>query len=242
MSDEQSSSSNATGASTEATGSTEQNLKAEFNRKIDNVETLLRQQSEIIKSLSQKQTPPPQFQQQESSDADLDDLVLTNPREFAKRVTQNAKAEITQDLQKSKSYEDRRQQILNAIVTDYPEALDQSSSLYKKADEYYRSMSADEQRSPIAMKAAFRDAAIDLDIKPKSKRGDTNVDSFSFGNSGGSSSRRTPKDEVAPETTELLALMGMDTSDPVIQAMAKEKSKRQNWGRSQPINTKGKGK
>jgi hypothetical protein len=127
----------------------------------------------------------------------------------------------------------RQQQTVNALYSDYPELANTEDPLSKRADEIFRTFSEDERSNPLAMRAAVREAASEMGIKPKSKRVDTNDDSFSIsgGGSGGGRPTRSRDNDLAPETLEFAERMGMDVKDPKVIERLKERAKRKNWSR-----------
>lgn len=177
------------------------NLQAEVSRKFDNFS------SKFEKSISDLATliKPPAPKAKESK---LSDLIYENPDEFARRVMEQAESNVEKKLNDRQGAQNRQNAVLQTLANSYPEITDSDHPLTKLAIEKYDSMSADEKASPAAYKAAVAEAAIELDIKPKSKRPKSDDDSYV--GAGSSGSRRASKQGIAPETAEFAKLLGVD--------------------------------
>jgi hypothetical protein len=198
------------------------NLKAEMNRKLENTNAQLQQ---VLAAL---QTPKPG--KSESAPA-AKVSVFEDEEAYARRIKDEAKAEVTKELREEAQRTQKYQTIVNQIYSEYPEVSDQNSPLMQRAQEIFKSLPEDEQASAVAMKAAVAQAASEIGVKPKSKRTSSDDDSFSIPSGGGSNSSRRPgrEPEIDSKTLELARLMGRDTSDPKYLERLKNAAKRTNW-------------
>lgn len=137
---------------------------------------------------------------------------------------------IEQKLEKKIQKQARDAAQIQSVQAEYPELHDPSSELYKKAAQIFNSYSPDEQTA-IAFKASVREAAADLDLKPKSKRKSDSTDDWVGGSSGGSGQRGGSKSQKTDDKMIAFAsLMGFDTSDPkVVERLTSRAKSRKNW-------------
>ena len=174
------------------------NLKSEFNRKLGNLEESNRK---LMEQLSALVNPKPKAPEPSK----LDDVWYQSPAEAARIIKEETRAEIRKELDAERQLQTKQAQVINSLVAEFPELSQQDHDLTKRAVEIYNSLPDDEKQSPIAYKAAVKEAALELDIKPKAKRQTKKEDdSFSFG-SGGGSSRRPSSDSEIDKVRESLA-------------------------------------
>ncbi len=197
------------------------NLKAEFDRKTSNIENQLKETTNYLKQVveqTKKPTPKPQEETRSFRDKFYD-----NEDAAAEELVERAVSKATEVIKRGSAAEAKRNEVANAIYQDYPEAADQGSDLFKKASEKYSAMSEEDKASPIAMKLAFREAAEDLEVKPKSKRPKLD-DGFSV--SGSRSTRPSKEATELPEgTLQLAALMGLNVNDAKVKESLLNRSK-----------------
>ena len=188
------------------------NLKAEFDRKTSNIEAKLLESNAALKQLlEQTKKPEPKKETEES----IKDLWYTDEEAAANKIVERAVSKATEVITRSSAAERRTQEVANQIYQDYPEVADQSSDLFKKANEIYAALPAEEKASPYAMKMAVKEAAMELEVKPRSKRPKVD-DSFSVP-SGKSSRPSKTLTEVPSDVLQTAALMGLDVSNPKVK-------------------------
>lgn len=210
----------------EAAPSTEEvvkNLKAEMQRKFENSQSelqKLQKSNEELTSLMRSlvnSTPAPRVEED-----DINKIWFDNPAKAAAIIEKRAEERITKQLQAKEAVQTRQTQTINELVMQYPELNDPSSELYKKAIEMHSSMASD--TSPNSYKAAVYQAALELDVKPVSKRKKAQTsEDFSFGGSSGRRSEGPTPDEVKAQL-DFASLMGIN--DPKVLDRIKENTKK----------------
>jgi hypothetical protein len=202
------------------------NIQAEFGRKMGNLEETnrkLAQQLEAITAALKPSAPAPSEGKKVS--------VFDNEDEFARQIEERAEKRIEEKLTKRQMEQQRYAAVTNQLMSDFPELNDQNTALAKRANEIYMGLSADEKASPLALKAAVADAALELGVKPKSKRNSDSGDDFSLGSSGTSQANKSKRGEskLSQETLELAQLAGLDINDEKQMKRLEERAKRKNW-------------
>lgn len=187
------------------------NLKAEFSRKMQNIEqtnNALKSSQEALLAEIQKLTKPAPKQEEQGS---LSDLMYRDPEAYARRVAEEsdrrAEARINQALQN----QSRQQQMIGSLVDQFPELNSGEHDMTKRAVEIFNNMAEADKTSPTAYKTAVLEAAAEFGIKPRSKR--PKEEEYVGGASGSGtrqSSRR--KNELDPRTEEFAKLVGLDPS------------------------------
>ena len=210
-----------------------QNIKAEFQRKTANLDDQtkrLEQQLAEMKTLMARMNAAPAATL--TPGKKIEDVWFESPAEAARQIKEQATAEIRAELAAQNAVQVKQAQVLNQLVTDFPELGDQSSDLYSKAVEYYNAMPEDERTSPVAYKAAVKEAALDLGIKPKSKRnkGDPAAESFSLGG-GSQGNRPAPSSKQDEARVALAKAFGLNVDDKMKERLAEHSKKgTRNWG------------
>ena len=144
------------------------NLKAEFNRKIENVS---------------KQTPAPQDPRKKFKDrwyeGDEDGAIES--------LTQDIKSEVLTEVQRHNEQREKIAITMGSLLNDYPELNDKTTPMSVKTDEIYRELSKTEGMSRATMELAVHKAAMEVGLLPKGKRKmvENNDDSFSLGGGSG---------------------------------------------------------
>lgn len=201
------------------------NLKAEFSRKLDNVASELAEQRKINEQLLSSLRAPVQQPQQK----ELSDLMYTDPEAYAAAIAAKAEKAVNEKL----AVRDRQTSVIQQIVQEYPETADQNHPLTKRAVEIYTSFGADEKASPVAYRAAVAEAAVELGVKPKSKRPVDDEPSMGSSSYSPRQSRRA-KAQLDPATEQFAAIMGLDLSDSKTKDNLMKRSQR-NWNRYEKV-------
>lgn len=206
------------------------NLKQEMNRKLGSYEQKLAELAQtnqaLLAKLSQITAP------KAVEDDDLDKMWYDDPKKAAARIKEQTKAEIMAEVRSNQETQQRTQSTLAALVNDYPELNDANSELTRRAVEIYNSMSDSDKTSPVAYKAAVREAAADLGVVPMRKRvqdEDNFTGSSASGYAAASERRSKGKDDVDPRTIAFAQLVGLDISNPKTMENLKTRSKRTKW-------------
>lgn len=197
----------AAGAAPAGQGDEIKNLKAEVNRKLDNTNAQLNALLEQMKKSTAPAPKKPEAPQKKVS-------VYEDEDAFAENIRKETKKEILEEIGKANQMNARQQSTIASLVKDFPELNDGDSELTKKAVEIFNSMGDDEKSSPVAYRAAVKEAALELDLKPKGKRRaseDSGDDSFTLGN-GRSGDRRSDSPKKLDRRTAIFAeALGVDT-------------------------------
>jgi hypothetical protein len=196
------------------------NLKAEMNRKMGNLEQtnaqLLKQLETMLAST--KPAPSPEPKKNVS--------VFEDEEGYARRIKEETAAEIRAEMAKEKNAMAKQQTIISSLVTEFPELNQGDSTLTKKAVELYNGMADDEKASPVAYKAAVNQAALELGIKPKSKRSADDSDDYVFSGSGTSEpaqrKRKASDSELDPRTEQFAQLVGLELTKEVKERLTKK--------------------
>jgi hypothetical protein len=186
------------------------NLKSEFNRKIDNLAETNKQLLNQLNNMAKTLVPP---KKPETPQAAKKVSVYEDEEAYARSIKEETKAELREEIQRANQLSSKQQTTIASLVKDFPELNDGESDLAKKAIEIFNAMPEDERNSPVAYKAAVKEAALDLDIKPKSKRKPVDSDDEAFTLSS-SSRRDNPRDggqkKVDRRTALFAEALGVD--------------------------------
>lgn len=205
------------------------NLKSEMSRKLSNLEE---NNKALMAKLESLVKPAPT--QKTEKEPELDDLLYTNPKEYARLVKEEAKKAATTVLTEASTSQRKQADTVGKLVHQYPELQFSDQPLYQRAVEIYNSMDPDDKTHPIAYEAAVKEAASELGVKPRSKRSAEELESFSFGAGRGSSETRERKERttVDPRTLLFAEAVGLNVKDTKVVERLKGKHGRKtynNW-------------
>lgn len=189
------------------------NLKAEYDRKIGNLEAMNKR---ILDQVAATIKPQAAVKHE-----NLDDTWFDNPRKAADLVKEEIRSEAAMAQRTSAT--------LSQLVQEFPELNDTGSELYKKAVEIYDSFSPQDKLNPsVAYRAAVREAAMETETKPVSKRPRESDDDFSLSGGGGSRPRAGGRrgDNLTQNTKDFAELMGVDHEKPEVKERLKKYAKR----------------
>ena len=102
------------------------------------------------------------------------------------------------------------------ITAEYPEVNIRSHPMYKKAIEIFNALPEDERQSVLAYKHAAREAAIELGIKPMSKRTEEELEDYMNVGQGTRVNPRTKRKVTDPKTLLFAEMVGLDITDEKI--------------------------
>lgn len=217
------------GSSTPNTGEGNQpdpinNVKAEFGRKMGNIEAQLAELANTTKSLMDKIQPKAPVQ--EESD---DELLYSKPAEFKKKLVDTVETKVSQIIEHQNRAANERQQTLAALVREFPELNQADTELHTETLKALESLPKELQASPYGYRTAVYQAAATLGVQPKSKRKPTpkeNADDFSFSGSR-SNAPKKQKAELDPKLLMTAELMGIDiTNEKEIEELKKHSGKK----------------
>lgn len=213
------------------------NLKAEMDRKLQNLqqtnEQLTKQNSDLsskldtmISRIDAASRPPARTQE------DWEDLKYTDPDKYLELREEEI---VNKAVNASQATIQKQTQVNNTVsemTREYPELNDENSELTKKALGLAAERKINFQDNPLLIKEIVREAADSLNLAPAKYRtkNETEVDMSDFIASGGRGSGQPPKkkekDELDPKVIANAELMGLDTKDPEVIKRLKNYSKR----------------
>ncbi len=200
------------------------NLQAEFSRKLQNTEDLVKTQTNALMAridamakANKPATPPP-------ADDDLETEFYKNPAGAMARVKEATKKELRAEMEQQQADTNARNTVIQKLYKDYPELNDEDHDLTKRAIEIYNENAKDLGTSPATYKAAVQEAALEKGIKPKKLRSADETDAYTLSGRG-DGSRKAPRksDELSAETKQVAELLGVDPAK-VKERQAKRKS------------------
>lgn len=216
------------------------NLKAEMDRKLSNSEAKLSELSNTNIALMQKleeisRSVKPQAPA--SSNEDLSDVFYKDPTRYAQIVEERASARAEKASQQREAAMRKTQGVLGQLQNDFPELASPDHELTRRAVEIYNGLPDDEKASSMSYKLAVQSAAVEMGVKPRSKR--PVADDEPTGSSGSSSGRSSTRkrEKLDSNTEELAAIFGIDTSNPEVKERLIRTSNR-DWSRYQPVKKK----
>jgi hypothetical protein len=211
-----------------------QNLKAEFDRKLANIQQQLAASQEQLLSMLQAAIPtqPTQSQTQESYDlfdADGQKKLLTDVDRLVESKIENA----------VRQYEDRTIQ-QHQIYSEYPELQDPNNVFTQEVTQRYQGLSQSQKKDPMHFQTILYQTAAKHGLQPKQfRKSPQETEDFSL--SGGKGERvSTPKKpksgEVSPETmawVEVLKESGapIDPENEAQMAKLAELAQRKSWNK-----------
>ena len=226
-----------------------QNIKAEFNRKIENLskanESLATQNDALSQKLDaimgQLESNNQQSAINSNAQESIEDLRYTDPDKYIELKMAEVDKKVDAKLQQQNDLNTQKQQVLTQLSSDYPEINDPNSELYKKAIEIGTRYNKDFVATPEGIQLAVREAAAQLGVIPSNLRkkqvegeGEQDMSEFIGGGSSGSNNskgKKQGKQELDQKTVVTAELMGLDTNDPKVIERLKKRASRKNWNR-----------
>jgi hypothetical protein len=192
-----------------------QNYSMEMNRKIENAVKPL---EDKINTLLSKIAPPAKAVA--TSEEDLDEMLYSDPKRYARTVREQATAEARNAMQSMAQSENAKNQVLGRLVADFPELRDQSTPFAKAALAEYESLPENLKQDPVAYELAVSRAALKQGTRPISQRSN---DEFTLGNNSGSKPRSSAKKDDAEleAVLEVAKLFGKDVDSDEYKAAIK---------------------
>lgn len=207
------------------------NLKQEMTRKLSNVDAGFNAIQQQLAELTKKMAP---VVQPKVEAPDLNTLAVTDPVEYARVIKDQTLAEVRAEQARVSQAQQYNQTVISKLLTEFPEAGQPGHQLYDKVQQILVGMSDEERNNSANWKSVVLEAALDLGIKPRSKRkaDEEEPESFSFGGSSGGSRPETKtsgKNKLDPRTIEFAALVGLDVKDQKVLADLEKTSSRKDW-------------
>jgi len=200
------------------------NLKAEYSRKMSNLEEQLKKTNELLQARIAPKAPSVEKEK-------IADVWYSDPEKAAALIQEQTAAQLEAKLAAQQAQQAKYSQTINQLYNEYPELQQEEGTLTKRAAEIYKGLTDEERAHPLAMRMAVKDAASELGIKPRSKRGEDD-DSFALGGGrGGEGRKKKDRDgDLDPATLGFAKVMGLNVSDPKVLERLKARSKR-GWGK-----------
>jgi hypothetical protein len=226
-------------SSTDEQGSarTQDSVLAEVNRKFNKYSEENKKLSDQIAQLANlvsRQQPTQGKSASTDADAELEELSYSNPKEYARRVTMEARKEAQKTVSQAFQQQQDTNSRLAQLAQEYPELADNNSDLTKKAVDIYKNMPEDERMERNAYKVAVREAAAELALLPKAKRtaaAEPNISGKGSEPSKGRGSSSSSSSKIDEKTLEIARLMGLNVDDKKQLERLQKRAERKNWGR-----------
>ena len=205
------------------------NVKEEFTRKQANTDSQLaslKQQNEALMSKLNSFTPA-SFGAQAPAKEELSDLIYSNPERYTQLIEERATKAAEKNIEGRLNAQARGNSTIASLHAEFPELASNDHELTKKAVEIYSALPDDEKSSPLSYKVAVKEAALELGIKPKSKRTD---EEQLMSSGGGSGSRKERKPKISQQTADFAAAVGLDINDPKVKERIEGRQGR-NWNK-----------
>lgn len=225
------------GSSAPETSDPIKNIKSEFDRKFGNTEAKLAEMASTnaallakLNELTSSRAPAP-----EPKSEDLSDVFYKDPQRYAQIVADRAAQQAEARAAQREAATRKTQTVLGQLQAEYPELASSDHELTRKAVEIYNSLPDDEKASSMSYKLAVQSAAVELGVKPRSKRPVSDQEDLgSSGYSSGPSRSQRKSTKLDPATEELAQMFGIDTSKPEVKERLIKSSGR-NWNKYQPV-------
>lgn len=195
------------------------NFKAESARKMDNINAQLAQ---LLATVTPKAPAAPEGKKVS---------VFEDEEGFRASLKAEAKAEALAEQQKLHAAQQKQQNVLAQLVSEFPELGDANSELTKKAVEIYNSYPEEDRQNTLAYRAAAKEAALEIGIKPKHKRSQDEVEQFQLGSRGGPSIKPPKRGELTDGVQLAAQLLGLDISKPEVKKSLAKRAERESWNR-----------
>lgn len=216
--------------------SVEQRLKnqhSEFDRKIKNIQSLIEEQNKNFSTVLNTIASAPSVKAK--PDKKLQELIYDDPEEYARIVSENAKKEALDQVNRVVGQQQQQQLVLNQLVSDYPELADQNNEMTKRAIDIFKGLSDGEKAMPNSYKLAVREAAAEYGVLPSSKRGNRSGEDFTFSGGGQRSGTQQQQDirntKLSDATLAFAQAIGKNTDDPKYMERLKKAAARKDWTR-----------
>lgn len=203
------------------------NLKAEFDRKIGNIEKTNQALLNQLQVLNQPKKEPAK-----EAKTPFKDLWYDDPDAAATLIAKKAKDDTLSEIRAENLIQQRKGNVIQQLYREYPELQDFDNPLTTKAVEIFEKLTDEEKSNPIAYRLAVKEAAEELDIKPKAKRkAKEEDDSFSLSGTADKAPRTRGKREggLDPRTVKFAKLVGLDTDNEKVIESLKNRSERKSW-------------
>jgi hypothetical protein len=202
-------------------------LKGETHRKFDKLGTQLsemqRGQQQLAEMLQSLKSPPPKQAPKE----DLESLMYSDNAKYRAILKEQVENEVFQKIDQRNAAQQQTQSVISELASEYPELADNNNELTKKSVAILKSLPPHEQNTTTAYRYAVKQAAEELSVKPRSKRGDDEFMGPSYNAYGAPQRRRERSDkQILTDVSPLAEAMGLDMGNAETAKRVVERSKR----------------
>lgn len=210
------------------------NLKAEFNRKLQNIEASNQQLANMMKE--EVSNLASYMKSGKDSDIDLEDLKYSDPDKYVDLKMRSLEDNIMKKVESSQTQMTQKQQVLGQLVSQFPELNDPGSELYGEAVRVAQTLDPSIKDTAHGYKLAVMEAVNNLGVSPVSRRKKQVADEFiSSGSSSANSGapKKKAKSNINDHMLKFAELLGRDINDPEFIKRLEQAAKRKNWNRYQ---------
>lgn len=179
------------------------NVKAEFNRKLQNQESKLTQIMQTLETVSSKLAPAQPVQEEVIDPYDPDKLLSAIDKKVESRISNFAASQAEQN------------RVLSDLMTKYPELANPSTDLYQEVQTRIAQAGSTDVNT---VKYAVLEAASELGVKPAHKRAKSQSSNENFvlgGSNGGVKGEQTAAKGKSPKISEVTKMWSELLGRPV---------------------------
>lgn len=169
-----------------------ENLKSEFDRKLNNLQETIREQTEALKAQNQYISEQLQQTRQPAPVADEEVDYFDNPDKFIEQKLNKKLQNFEQNITQKQAQQTELVNTMSRLQNDFPELKNPQSDFYKTADRLLSAYPKEQQSNPTIIKAAIYEAAVQSGVNPVSKRQTKTQQEYTF--SGSKSGDDAPDD------------------------------------------------
>jgi len=207
------------------------NFKAEMGRKFDNTNTelaTLKQQNQqvlaALDAIAQSSVKKPA-----GAEEDDEDLMYSNPAEYRRKMKDEIKTEVNQDVDAKTAANQTYQNTVYELVTQFPELNVAESDMYKATMKILDTYPKTQRNESATMRAASYQAAANLELAPKPKRkSSSDDDSFSL-SAGFSGSKKGKSPVVNSDMLTIASLFGLNLEDKKVMESLEKHANRDTY-------------
>lgn len=205
-------------------------FQKELTQKTSSLDEKLASINQTLSNMNQQQAS---LHQQTSQNKKPDPIL--NPDEYEAYMEQRMEQKINQRM----SIQQKQNNEIAGLASQYPELSDGSSELTKAALQSYNQLSNEEKASPLAYRAAVQAAALELGLLPQNKRKQQKQVMDETEDFGGTNSNQNSRPQnnskkggkVDAATLAFAQALGKNVNDPEYLKRLEKASGRGSWGK-----------
>lgn len=207
------------------------NVKAEFNRKLDNltqtINTQWQDMQAVLASLASKPTAPAASEPRESKKP-LKDLIYEDDASFEQAIENRIASTVEKKIRTQADQSAQLNNIVAEVGSKFPEFNQPSSEAYQAALKKHASLPQHLRGTAEGVKIAMLETVADLGLVPTSKRDRTSeADDFSLSGKGSAKKVGKKGAELDEATTFWAEAFGVKVKDEKVQERLKKYSNRE---------------